>query len=142
MRIKIVKLRRLMMKIADKIFTGEDAKRMLEIADGAMVARAAIGDPMVFSRINHYLKTGKEKEFDFKDNLAELMRYISFAKKRDMVSLQRIKHLGAHFLRNVRGASKLRQGLMVQKDLKSIESFLKGVQKSDLVQDLPYPSRS
>ncbi|WP_101877705.1 tRNA dihydrouridine synthase DusB [Lachnoclostridium edouardi] len=43
------------------IFTPEDGKRMMEETgcDGIMVARGAQGNPWIFSRILHYLKTGE-----------------------------------------------------------------------------------
>jgi len=41
-------------------------EEMLDIADGAMIARAAIGNPLIFKNALYYLKTGKEKEFSFK----------------------------------------------------------------------------
>ena len=43
------------------IFTHQDAGRMMEETgcDGVMVARGAKGNPWIFSRIDHYLKTGE-----------------------------------------------------------------------------------
>lgn len=43
------------------IFSGEDAKRMLEYTecDGVMVGRGAQGNPFIFKQIDEYLKTGE-----------------------------------------------------------------------------------
>lgn len=55
------------------IFQPEDAKAMLEQTgcDGLMIARGAQGNPWIFSRIGHYLKTGeilpKPSEREVKD---------------------------------------------------------------------------
>ena len=56
--------------------SGKDAKELLAFCDGIMIARAAIGDPQVFTRINQYLQTGKETPFDFKENLELLAEYL------------------------------------------------------------------
>jgi len=48
------------------IFSGNDAEKMLDICDGVMIARAAIGNTLIFSEILHYLKTGKEKKTSWK----------------------------------------------------------------------------
>ena len=42
----------------------EKAEELLEICDGVMIARAAIGNPLIFENTLHYLKTHKLKEFD------------------------------------------------------------------------------
>ena len=43
------------------IFTPQDAQKMIAETgcDGLMIARGARGNPWIFSRINHYLNTGK-----------------------------------------------------------------------------------
>lgn len=110
------------------IFNGEKAAEMLDIADGAMVARGAIGDPYIFERILHYLKTGKEKEFDFKKNLKAFQEYITLSKKHKLLNIQRVKYLGTNFLRNIEGAAKMRDNLMKCRDIKSIEKYLGGIE--------------
>lgn len=39
------------------VFTGKDAGEVLKICDGVMIARAAIGDPLVFARVLDYLES-------------------------------------------------------------------------------------
>ncbi len=46
------------------VFSAEDAAELLSEteADGIMVARGALGNPYIFDRYNHYLKTGRFSE--------------------------------------------------------------------------------
>lgn len=37
------------------VFSGKDAAKILEICDGVMIARGAIGDPLIFERVLNYL---------------------------------------------------------------------------------------
>ncbi len=111
------------------IFTGQDAERMLKIADGCMIARAAIGDPWIFDRINHYLKTGKEEKFNFKKNVKAFISYLKLAKKYDIIDMGRIKYLGSNFFRNVPGAAKMRGDFMKLKTYEECLEFVKNTTK-------------
>lgn len=105
------------------IFNGKDAEEMLEIADGAMLARAAIGDPLVFQRILKYLKTKKEPEFNFKQSIKQFQLYLRLAKEYNLIDVPRIKYLGSNFIRNIQGAAKLRNQLMHLNSFEEIEEF-------------------
>jgi tRNA-dihydrouridine synthase B len=107
------------------IFSGKNASDMLEIADGAMIARGAIGDPYIFDRILHYLKTGKEKEFDLKKNIKSFFEYIKLCKKYGFEEVGRIKYIGSNFIREFEGAARLRSDLMKLKSFSEIEGFIK-----------------
>ena len=107
------------------IFSGKDAEKMLEIADGAMLARAAIGDPLIFQRILKYLKTKKEPKFNFKQNIKLFQEYLALEKKYSLVDIPRIKYLGSNFIKNIHGASSLRNQLMQLKSFGEIERFIK-----------------
>jgi len=109
------------------IFTPQEAERMLEIADGVMIARGAIGNPLIFKKTLNYLKTGKIKEYSFKENISQFKKYLSLAKKYKIVDIGRIKYLGSNFIRNQEGASKLRMGLMSLKTFDDIEEFVKNI---------------
>lgn len=99
------------------IFTGEQAVKMLDICDGAMVARAAIGDPMIFDRMLHYVNTGKEKEFNVRKNMELFGEYLNMEGKQPRVSMSRIKSVGSHFIRNFPGAAENRAKLMRVKSM-------------------------
>ena len=107
------------------IHNGQEAEKMLEIADGAMIARAAIGDPLIFSRIQHYLKTGKEEPFNFKANIKSFSDYLELSKKHNVIDMHRIRSLGAHFIRNEQGSAKLRSEFMKLKKFDDALEFTK-----------------
>ena len=102
----------------------EKAEAMLKIADGAMIARAAIGDPDIFSRCQHYLKTGEKVEKSFSRNLPYLKLYIKYCKQYGFTDLHRIKYIVGNFLSGFNGAAKLRAQLMNMKTLDEVEGFV------------------
>jgi tRNA-dihydrouridine synthase B len=99
------------------------AEEMLNITDGAMIARAAIGTPIIFSDIIHYLKTGKEREFDFMKNFSYFKKYLAFEKKYDVIDIPRIKYIGSNFIQNIHGAAKHRFNFMSLKSYDEILEF-------------------
>lgn len=104
--------------------TGADAARMLEVADGCMIARAAIGDPLIFTRVAHYLKTSKEVIFDPVANLKQFETYLDLAKKHEVVDMGRVKFLGGNFIRGFKGAAEQRSAFMRVKTLEEAKSFV------------------
>src|SRR3989338_5982890 len=105
------------------ITSGKDAKELLDFCDGIMIARAAIGDPLVFSRISKYLKTGKEIPSNFKENIKLLNEYLKLCRKYKFNNLSRIKYIGTKFIKNVKNAGKQRKELMQSKSISEIEDF-------------------
>ena len=109
------------------VVSGESAAEMLDIADGAMIASAAIGDPGIFDRVLCYLRNGKEKEPDYKSNLRLFVKYLDLAKKHQLVEIPRIKYLGGKFLRGFQGAPGKRQELMGLDGFTEIRKFVSGL---------------
>ncbi len=106
--------------------SGKKASEMLDCADGVMIARAAIGDPLIFSRIQQYLRTGKEREkqLDLKGNLQLFIDYLELARKHDVVDLPRIKSLGGYFLSGFEGAAKARGEFMQLRTFDDMKGFV------------------
>lgn len=112
------------------IANGEDCKEMLEIADGAMVGRAAIGNPLIFRQILHYLKTGKDLEISAKQRIAQFQEYLKLSEKYSLIDLARAKHLGANFLKGFPGASQARNQIMHLGSPEEIKNLVKLVSQS------------
>jgi nifR3 family TIM-barrel protein len=111
------------------ILKEEDAKKIIEQTgcDGIMIARGAIGDPLIFKRINHYLKTGKKLPFSIKDNLKLLQLYLKLCKKHKFNDLSRIKRLSCKFIKSFEGASNIRNQIMSLQFLNEIEKLIKKI---------------
>ena len=107
------------------VFSGKDAAEILDICDGVMIARGAIGNPMVFRNVLHYLKTGKEKETSFRERVQGLKEYLRLAKKYDLEDMSRIKYLGSNFIKGGAGSAKLREGFMKLKSSEDVREFVK-----------------
>ena len=107
------------------IINGKTTSEMLEIADGAMVASAAIGNPLIFREILKYLKTGKEKEITKKERVSSFQDYITLAEKYKVFDMGRVKLLGGNFLRGFDGASQARNDFMKLKNIEEIRNFIK-----------------
>ncbi len=107
------------------IVNGSSAEKMLEIADGAMIASAAIGNPFVFREILRFLQTGKEKEITQKERISTFSEYLKLTEKFKVFDISRVKYLGANFLKGFDGASQLRNDLMKLRDIESVKSFIR-----------------
>jgi nifR3 family TIM-barrel protein len=108
---------------------GKSAEEMLDIADGAMIARASIGDPLIFERILHYLKTGREKQFDYRRNMRILAEYLKLEKKYGDASIGRIKRVGSKFLRGFAGAARARDIFMKSRSFQESVALVKEFSK-------------
>lgn len=104
--------------------SGAKAAEMLNIADGVMIARAAIGKPMIFRQILEYLETGDELKFDFMNNLKYFQRYLELIDKYEIIDFPKIKFIGSNFLHRVNGAAAMRQQLMQCKRFEEIQQLI------------------
>ncbi len=109
------------------VVNGKTASEMLDIAEGAMIASAAIGNPFIFREILRFIRTGKEKEIIKKERVDSFSEYLKLAEKFDVFDISRVKYLGANFLKGFDGASQARSALMPLKDLESINDFVKKI---------------
>ena len=99
------------------VTNGKQAESLLKHCDAVMIGRAAIGDPQIFTRINHYLKEHKQMpmpKLDEKINL--FLQYYKLAKKYDLANLHTLRQKAQEFTRN------LRNSRIIRKELNKIET--------------------
>ncbi len=99
-------------------------------ASALMVGRAAIGNPYIFKKFNHYYKTGKKlNNYDVKSKQKELfLEYLNLLEEHDFYNLPlKIQRQGMWFFKGIEGAKELRTKIQKTKDrneiMKIIEEF-------------------
>lgn len=81
------------------IFTPEDYIKVMDLtgADGAMIARGAMGNPFIFCYIKEYLKNGSYEKVSFEDIIKQIKEHYELAlkfKDERLVINQMRKHVG------------------------------------------------
>ncbi|MAG38151.1 tRNA dihydrouridine synthase DusB [Candidatus Pacearchaeota archaeon] len=114
------------------IFSGKDALSILQQTgcSAVMIARGAIGDPTLFSRINHYLKTNSEPKRNQKKNIKLFLEYLKISKKYKISDLARVKYIGVQFIKDFKDSAKCRAEFSKLKSMKEIELYIKELIKS------------
>lgn len=104
----------------------ESAKKMLEFCDGAMIGRAAIGNPFIFRRANHYLETGNIMPHEsIPERIQAYFDYVKLADKYEISDDNRLKQQAMWFTKGLLGSRELRQKLT---DAKTRDDVLKIMQ--------------
>lgn len=91
----------------------ESALKMFEYTgvDGIMIGRAAIGNPWIFSRIIHFLKTGEKlEELSSKQKLDTIIKHIELEveEKGERIGIQELRKHMACYIKGIDDASKAR----------------------------------
>ncbi len=110
------------------------AKECLEKtgADFLMIGRAAIGEPYIFKRINHYLETGRLlPKQTRKEKIADFFEYISLAKEYDCVTFSEVKTHAQWFTKSLEGGGQIRKKITYTKSVEEIEKILNKFLKSE-----------
>ncbi|PAB57608.1 tRNA dihydrouridine synthase DusB [Anaeromicrobium sediminis] len=95
------------------VFSVEDAKNMVELTgcDGVMIARGAQGNPWIFKRVAHYLKTGQiipKPTIEEKVELIKKHLDLLIENKTEYVAVREIRKHIAWYFKGVRNSNKLR----------------------------------
>lgn len=114
------------------VFTVEDAKEMKKITncDGIMIARGAQGNPWIFKRVNHYLKTGEilpPPSVEEKVNMCFKHLYMLIENKGEYIAIREIRKHAAWYLKGIRNSARIRNEVNRSTSVEEIENCLKRV---------------
>ncbi len=114
------------------IWTPQDALAMLVETgcDGVMIGRAALGNPWIFSRTVHYLKTGEIlPEPSLEERVSAALRHaclLAEIKGEKIAVLEMRKH-ASWYIKGVRGAAGLREKIVRAQGIDELKEILRGV---------------
>ncbi len=109
------------------IFTPEDAKFVLEYtaADGIMVARGALGNPLIFRMIREYLETGSYTPATTEERLRLAVRQSEIAcrEKGEHVAVRELRKHACWYLKGIRGGARLRDAAVKCSTLEELKKL-------------------
>ena len=121
------------------VFEVEDAVNMLEKTkcDAIMIGRGAQGNPWIFNRINHYMKTGEilpEPTLEEKITTAIRHMNLAVAEHGDYVAVREMrKHIG-WYLKGLKNSAKYRDQINKITDYKEVIAMLVEYMQHSLTQ--------
>lgn len=117
------------------IFTPEDAKEMFAVTncDAVMIGRGAQGNPWIFRRVIHYLKTGELlPEPSLEEKLEMIIRHIDMliAQKGERNGVMEMRKHIAWYIKGMKNSSRVKQEVfkLCSRDeiVKILEEYFKG----------------
>ena len=104
------------------VFEVEDAIRMLDQTgcDAIMIGRGSQGNPWIFKRINHYMKTGEIlPESTLEEKITTALKHLGLAIEEhgEYVAVREMRKHIAWYLKGLKGSAKLRD------EINKIESY-------------------
>ena len=121
------------------VFEVQDAANMLEKTkcDAIMIGRGAQGNPWIFKRINHYMKTGEilpEPTLEEKITTAIKHMNLAVAEHGDYVAVREMrKHIG-WYLKGLKNSAKYRDQINKITDYKEVIAMLEEYMQHSLTQ--------
>ena len=117
------------------VFTPQDAKNLLEHTgcDAIMVGRGAQGNPWIFKRILHYLKTGELlPEPTAEERVEKALRHAQMLidYKGEYIGVREMRKHMAWYMKGMPGAAELRGKLNYAENRAEVERLLRGYLES------------
>lgn len=112
------------------VFTPQDARRMLVETgcDAVMIGRASLGNPWIFSRTVHYLETGELPPLpEPEEKLHTALRHLDLLVelKGERVAVWEMRKHAAWYLKELRGAARMRERINQAPALEELRGLLK-----------------
>ncbi len=115
------------------VFDEKTAKQIIEYTncDGLMIGRAAIGNPFIFRKISHFLKTGEIlPNQKIEEKLADFFEYMELCRKYGMLTYNDIKRNAQWFTKGMENVKPIRVKINQTEDIDSIIGILKEIHSS------------
>ncbi|MBQ9942152.1 MAG: tRNA dihydrouridine synthase DusB [Christensenellaceae bacterium] len=113
------------------VFSPEDAKAILEVtgADGVMVARGALGNPMIFREIREYLSTGSYRKATWQERLEVAVQQarLTCQYKPERMAMREMRKHGAWYVKGLKNAARWREKLVRVETLADYEGFMEQI---------------
>ncbi len=109
------------------------AKQIMEYTncDGLMIGRAAIGNPFIFRKISHFLKTGEIlPPQETEERLADFFEYMDLCRNYGMLTYNDIKRNAQWFTKGMENVKQVRVKINQAVDIDSIIGILKDILRS------------
>lgn len=110
------------------VFSPRDARDILAAtgADGVMVARGALGNPMIFREIREFLETGSARPATWPEKARVAVRQarMSCEYKGERVAMRQMRKHGAWYVRGLPGAARWREQLVRVDTLAQFEELI------------------
>ena len=121
------------------VFEVQDAVNMLEKTkcDAIMIGRGAQGNPWIFNRINHYMKTGEilpEPTLEEKINTAIRHMNLAVAEHGDYVAVREMRKHIRWYLKGLKNSAKYRDQINKITDYKEVIAMLEEYVQHSLTQ--------
>ncbi|MBF8983589.1 tRNA dihydrouridine synthase DusB [Lutibacter sp. B2] len=118
------------------IFSVEDAAKMMEFTkcDGIMIARGAQGDPWIFNRVVHYLKTGEIlSEPNLEERVIMVLRHMDLLieNKGERVAIKEMRKHAGWYLKGIANANIVRSQTNTMKNKEEMEKILRDLMKTN-----------
>ena len=106
------------------VFNGKDAEELLKKCDGVMIARGAIGDPLIFKRILYYFENGEEMINNKDEKIGQFFEYVDLCKKFRIFDFKKIRKASLYYLKDFNDAARIRDNVAKSENINKLKKCI------------------